>query len=90
MNFPTKIIALSIFTLPMFLGCSNVAERIDCSKVCNRYQECFDSDYDVDKCVDECSNDDDVNEADQCEACIDGASCTESFACVSECAGIVP
>ena len=90
MNIFTKTMAVSMIALPLLAGCSQVSEKIDCTKVCNRYQECFDSDYDVDACVDECSNNDDVNEADECESCIDDLSCTESFACTPECAGIVP
>ena len=76
--------------LLMSTSCTQAQERIDCQKVCDRYQECFDSDYDVAACVDRCDDTDDVNDAAECESCIDGLSCTESFACTTECAGLVP
>ena len=89
-NFSTLMLALATFALVGLTGCTQAAERVDCRDVCSRYQECFDSDYDVDECVAECSDSDDTNSADECESCIDGQSCTESFACTAECAGIVP
>ena len=90
MSCLSKMIAVSMFAFSLLGGCTQVAEKIDCTKVCNRYQECFNSDYDVDKCVDRCSNNDDVNKAEKCESCIDDVSCVASFACVPECVGIVP
>jgi hypothetical protein len=98
-RLPTKVspmrpilitLLFSTLLLPMIGGCTQAAERVDCNAVCSRYQECFDSDYDVDDCVARCSDSDDTNAADECEACIDDASCAESFACTPECAGIVP
>ena len=35
-------------------GCSEADELIDCTKICNKYSDCFDSEYDVDACVDRC------------------------------------
>lgn len=75
-------------------GCEvaeNIDEATDCRRVCDRYAECFDSDYDVSACVDRCTDgNDDGNVADECEACVDGLSCTESFTCTAECANVVP
>lgn len=76
-------------------ACSDVAEAYDCAAICNRYEDCFDEDYDASECASSCEDradeDDDFAErAANCEACIDDRSCTGSFACVDECAGIVP
>lgn len=67
----------------------------DCAAICERYRDCFDSDYDAQLCTQECKgkadNDEEFqNKADNCEVCIDNRSCTESFGCVDECIGIVP
>ena len=90
-NTMKSILTVGAVALPalMFVNCG-AEETFDCAKVCNRYQECFDSDYDVEACTDRCDDTDDVNDADECESCIDGLSCTESFTCTAECASIVP
>lgn len=74
-------------------GCDEADQAVDCSQICNRYQECFDEDYDVSACIDRCRPmlDEDPHGADDCEACIDDRSCTGAvFNCASDCAGIVP
>jgi hypothetical protein len=80
-------------------GCEatdEIDEVVDCTKICNRYDECVDDEYDVDGCIDECEDKADNEEgfeeqADECESCIDSGSCTENvFNCIDECAGIVP
>lgn len=81
------------------LGCGedNEADRlIDCHSICDRYAECFDSSYDVSECRESCEDEADADAAfedrvDDCENCIDGASCTEgTFSCTDDCVGIVP
>ena len=71
-----------------------VDESMDCAEICDRYKECFDDNYDVDRCEDSCdSRADDPDHEDQeeaCSNCIEGQSCTSSFDCVDEFAGIVP
>lgn len=66
----------------------------DCVAICDKFKECFsDSDYNEDECADECSdmvNEDDTAKIDNCEECIDGASCGETVGCTTECAGLVP
>lgn len=80
-------------------GCSAedvISNTIDCNDVCNRYKDCFDSDYDVSTCTEECeadasADDDKERRLEMCDACIDGLSCSETvFECASDCAGIVP
>jgi hypothetical protein len=76
-------------------GCDDLDQAVDCAKICNRYQECFDSDYDVNGCVDRCEDNADDDEAfadaaDACESCIDDRACAESFPCAGECIAIVP
>ena len=66
----------------------------DCANICDKYQECINSDYDTDKCADDCRDmvsNDETAKIDDCQDCIKGNSCTESvFNCTAECAGIVP
>ena len=74
------------------VGC---VHKASCKDVCERYRDCFDSDYDVDSCVDNCveeSRDDDeyAEQVDVCQTCIEDRSCTESFGCAVDCGGIVP
>jgi hypothetical protein len=77
-------------------GCDAVDNAFDCQSVCSKYKSCFDNDYDVGKCRDNCrersSNDDSVRQAaDTCEDCIDGMSCTgAAFSCSGSCINIVP
>ena len=82
-----------------FIGCSEavdeVTSTVDCQKVCKHYADCFDSDWDVDGCRDRCEDRADSSEAhetqlEQCENCMDDLSCTESFTCADECAGVIP
>lgn len=66
----------------------------DCAQICDKYKDCVKSDYDTDKCADDCSdmvNEEDTQKIDDCQDCLKGNSCTESvFNCTTECAGIVP
>lgn len=74
-------------------ACDEADQAIDCNQICNRYQECFDSDYDVGACVDRCEPmlESDPHGADDCENCIDDRSCAgATFNCASECGQIVP
>jgi hypothetical protein len=85
------LLAVSLMSL-VLAGCVN---RAQCGQICERYRDCFDSDYDVGDCVDDCvdeSRDDDEykEQVDVCETCIQDRSCSESFGCTAQCAGIVP
>lgn len=77
-------------------GCDSAKAAFDCQSVCQRYKDCFKSDYDVGQCRDQCRSkaENDTtwqNKADDCASCIDDKSCAAAtFSCVTECAGIVP
>ena len=79
-------------------GCSEVGSTIDCHKICNRYKDCVDSNYDVDNCESRCqadSSDKDKDAAlekaaDDCEKCQDDKACAENGQCAVACASIVP
>ncbi len=80
-------------------SCGDEVDKIDnkitCSSVCNRYKDCFDSDYDVEQCTDTCeaeaNNDNDKEQRlEDCDDCIDGESCSgAAFGCATECTGII-
>jgi hypothetical protein len=92
-------LVLSASTLAV-LGCSDtvdeISNSIDCHQVCQRYADCFKSDYDVDGCTDKCENSADNDEdrerkLEACNSCIDDRSCTDAtFNCADDCIGIVP
>jgi len=79
---------LSLFALTTFGllttvgGCSEVGEAIDCDQMCNKMQDCIDSDIDVRDCAEKCEDRvDDNTLADKLDACTDcldrGVSCSE-------------
>jgi hypothetical protein len=102
MNICVKLGLSFAFALaPLALvGCGDtvdeITNRIDCGQVCQRYADCFKSDYDVDGCTDKCENnaDDDAareRKLEKCNSCIDDRSCTDAtFNCADDCLGIVP
>jgi len=77
------------------LSCDAADRAFDCQSVCSRWRDCFDKDYNVDKCSDTCrakaANDDKYEaRADACEACIGDKSCIGSVtSCTASCAEIV-
>lgn len=76
-------------------ACDAIEHAYDCNQICNRYKECFNSDYDTSACASKCrdkANDTDFgNHAESCQGCIEGKSCVgASFSCAGECSGIVP
>jgi hypothetical protein len=77
-------------------ACSDAETAVDCGSICDRYKECFDKDYDVDACGENCKEQADKSrdyrdKADDCHACIDDHSCVGSgFSCLTECVGVVP
>jgi len=80
-------------------GCDaadQIEAEIDCHSVCDRYSECFDADYDVSACQNDCENGVDNGELaqsdlDECDACIADRSCADAtFSCATECLSIVP
>lgn len=89
-------VGLLAFGAALSFGCDKAEEVVDCAGVCERYRSCFDEDYDVPACVDECTSKADKEESygdkvSACEACIDDKSCAEgTFECATKCVGIVP
>ena len=80
----------SVFTGVLASGCGEAEELIDCQMICDKQRECVDSEYDVDACRDECETKSDADEdfrqeANECEACLDGKSCTEAISCLDNC-----
>lgn len=79
-----------------FASCDEADRAFDCQSVCSRYQDCFNSDYDVGACRDRCrdkaaADKEFERKADACETCIDDRSCSSAtFSCATECVGIVP
>jgi hypothetical protein len=75
-------------------ACSSIENKYNCDQICDRYADCFDANYDTDACQSDCEDaaEDDgfADHAEDCQNCIDDRSCSGSFACIDECAGIVP
>ena len=96
MKIPQPLYSLMALSV-VCIACDGPVDRFtDCSQVCDRYAECFDDDYDVERCTNECDDaaqnaDDADNRLDQCENCLDDRACAESvFPCAVDCAGVVP
>jgi hypothetical protein len=89
-SLSTLILAFSLTSS----GCQAAENAFNCDAICDRYKDCFDADYDdgacADSCRDQAEDDGFADQAESCEACIDDRSCIGSFACIDECAGIVP
>jgi len=74
----------------------DIDEAGDCEEICDKYQECFDSNYNTGTCYDNCTEMADEmsrqDQEDECADCIDNNdSCGEAtFACTAECVTIVP
>jgi hypothetical protein len=77
-------------------ACSSVEHAYDCNRICDRYQECFDNNYDSSSCQSKCRNhaSDDktyAEHAENCQDCIEDRSCAgATFSCATECSDIVP
>lgn len=97
-----RLLTLRSLVATLFLGagltfattCGEADRTFDCHAVCDRYQECLNSNYDVNGCRDRCRvkarNDADYErKADVCEDCISNqTSCVGAgFNCSTECAG---
>lgn len=82
-----------------FAGCSDAEDVItsapECTDVCDRFQDCFDDDFDVVGCAQDCTDaaiDDEEfqDRVEECNACVDRTCDAEEFTCTAVCAGIVP
>jgi hypothetical protein len=69
--------------------------KSDCRVVCEKQQECFSADLNIDSCTDSCSEkgDDDQDYADktqECAECVSERVCSEAAqSCLDDCFGIV-
>lgn len=91
------LVLVATFTVA---GCGDdpeeIVNRVTCKDVCQRYADCFDSDYDVGACTDRCTQDTTASEEKEerlelCHECIDDESCTGAvFGCTAECTPFVP
>jgi hypothetical protein len=76
-------------------ACNAIDTLTDCQNICDKYQDCFEPDYDVSECRARCqenSDDDDfADQVDVCENCIDDRTCEAgAFACGADCDRVVP
>ncbi len=83
-------VLFSTFTGILAVGCGEAEELADCQAICEKKQECVDGEYDVSACRSDCesksdSDEDYRQEANECEACLDGKSCTEAISCLDNC-----
>ena len=88
------LLFVGTFTLAS-VGCGVVDDYVDCNKICNRYRDCVNTDYDAGKCTsrcfDESRNNSEYNrKANECNACLEDRACSQSLPCTVQCAGIVP
>jgi hypothetical protein len=75
---------------------TNIDTNIECRDICNRYATCYDPQYTVKACTDDCqakakTDGDFRRSADACNECMTGNACVETTAaCGSECRPVVP
>ena len=93
----TLILFVALFALVPVAACNGPMENaVDCHRICKRYADCFDPNYDIAACESTCRSHarSDANyqhTVGTCEACIDDVSCTSAiFHCSSECSTVVP
>ncbi len=102
-RIPLRVFTASLFvvlTIAFFgqgnTGCSSVERKIDCSQICSRYADCYDSKYDQAGCRDRCNSAaakdaDYFSKVQQCDDCIGDKSCTSAtFKCATQCGSTVP
>lgn len=88
---------LSALCLP-FAACGDegpldeIDQVTDCLNICERYQDCVDSDVDLTACTDACEDLAEIDEEtqlelDRCDDCLDDRSCQEidDAACFDNC-----
>jgi hypothetical protein len=89
-----SLVAMTLAFVTTAPACSTVENKYNCDQICDRYKDCFDANYDAEACQSDCEDQAEdagfADKAEDCEACIDDRSCSGSFVCIDECAGIVP
>ena len=76
-------------------GCDEIQNTYNCSDLCNRYQDCFNQNYDTFTCTDRCEDLADESQnfderANECQNCLNQHSCAGAALSCPSCAGIVP
>lgn len=76
-------------------SCGLVDNYVDCNRICNRYRDCVDANYNASSCISRCydqsrSNPDYNRKANECSACLEDRACQQSVPCTLPCAGIAP
>jgi hypothetical protein len=98
MSLRSLVLSAALLTSGLLgiVGCDSIDAAFDCQSVCDRYQTCYQANYDVDACRSRCrtasANDPSVREAaNTCEQCIGDKSClSATFQCGGSCGQIVP
>jgi hypothetical protein len=98
-RFQTVLSIVLLSTAAAVTGCGEASDEVtntvSCASVCGRYQECVDSDFDVDGCTDRCEDEADASEnreerLQSCDSCIEDRSCVDAtVTCSAECAGVI-
>lgn len=88
----TLALTLSLAAITGCQAAEAVDQAVDCNDLCNRYADCFDTNYDRASCRDRCADvvENDARAANDCDTCLDGRSCAGAFACGTECYGLLP
>ena len=77
--------AALVVALGLTLGGCFLDTVADCANLCDRYQECFDSEVDVGDCTARCQSrvdDGDGDLADRCDSCLDDHPGSSTTACL--------
>lgn len=94
-----RLLVPSLFLLGA-VACSEAKDEVtntyNCANVCQHYEDCVDSDFDVSECTDKCEDKADASEnqeerLEDCDSCIDDKSCKDiAVSCAAECVDILP
>lgn len=88
--------AVSVALFTVHCGSETFDAAKDCQQICNKFEDCVDSDFDTSACADRCrdlsdGDSDFQSKRDTCEACIDAnEACAEAGTqCAAECAPVI-
>ena len=84
----TLLFAMLVAAGTLVTACDGVTNAIDCNSTCNRYQTCYDKNYDSAACAKRCrdnanSDSNYMQKSETCDACLDNnKDCTSTtFSC---------
>ncbi len=80
--------------MPLVGGCSAASRVLNCSTICDRYEQCIDSELDTGQCVKTCErkgaeDQSFAQKAEACKQCLAGRSCVGASACVLDCVPVI-